>query len=56
MLKNNLYKNYTMSSLLDEIDLIELYTYKGKRTHYSEITKKQQDILNYFDSLINTTL
>lgn len=56
MLKNNLYKNYTMASLLDEIDLIEIFTYKGKKLHCSEITKKQKDIFNYFNLSIDSTL
>ena len=49
MLKNNLYKNYSMISLLDEIDIIEKFIYPGKKFHFSEITKKQKLILQYFD-------
>jgi len=49
MLKNNLYKNYSKSSLLDEIDVIEIFKYKGKKIHYSEITQKQRDILRCFN-------
>ncbi len=49
MIKNKLYKNYSMASLLDEIDVIEIFEYSGKKTHVSEITKKQRDILHYFD-------
>lgn len=57
MLKNNLYKNYSMASLLDEIDIIEIFDYRGKKIHFSEITKKQRDILHCFDiTLPNTTL
>ena len=49
MLKNNLYKNYSMASLLDEIDVIESFDYHGKKRHTSEITTKQQDIFDYFE-------
>lgn len=57
MLKNTLYKNYSMASLLDEIDIIEIFDYSGKKIHFSEITKKQRDILHCFDiTLPNTTL
>lgn len=49
MLKNDLYKNYSIASLLDEIDVIEIFNYSGKKIHFSEITKKQHDILRCFD-------
>ena len=48
MIKNDLYKNYSMSSLLDELDVIEIFEYSSKKTHYSEITKKQRKLLAYF--------
>lgn len=38
---NNLYKNYTMQSLLDELDTIEFYQQPGRAHHLSEITEKQ---------------
>jgi transposase len=52
MSDNNLYKNYSMASLLDEIDVIEIFEYNGKKTHFSEITKKQHDILQCFDIVL----
>ena len=52
MSKNNLYKNYSMASLLDEIDVIEIFGYQGKKVHVSEVTKKQRDIFQYFDIMI----
>jgi transposase len=42
MKKNNLYKNYTLSSLLDELDVISIYNYGDNKIHYSEITSKQK--------------
>lgn len=37
-----LFKNYTMQSLLDELDVIEYYQQPNKSHHLSEITTKQQ--------------
>lgn len=39
--ENGLYKKYTMQTLLDDLDIIELYQQSGKAHHLSEITKKQ---------------
>lgn len=39
---NNLYRNYTMQSLLDTLDIIEFYQQPGKTHHLSEITEKQR--------------
>jgi transposase len=44
MKDNKLYRNYTMQSLLDSLDVIERYDFEGQRYHCSEITKKQLDI------------
>jgi len=48
MKKHNLYKNYSMQLLIDELDLIERFDYEGKRFHCSEITKKQEHIYDCF--------
>jgi transposase len=48
MRDNDLYKNYTMQSLLDALDVIERYDYEGHRYHCSEITQKQRDIFACF--------
>lgn len=39
--ENGLYKKYTMQTLLDDLDINELYQQPGKAHHLSEITKKQ---------------
>lgn len=39
--EKGLYKKYTMQTLLDDLDIIELYQQPGKAHHLSEITKKQ---------------
>ena len=41
---NNLYKNYTMQSMLDTLDIIEYYQQPGRTHHLSEITEKQQTL------------
>jgi len=40
--ENSLFKNYTIQSLLDELDIIEYYHHPGKAHHVSEITSKQK--------------
>ena len=44
MRDNGLYKNFSMQSLLDSLDVIERYDFEIQRPHYSEITQKQRDI------------
>ena len=39
--EKGLYKKYTMQTLLDDLDIIELYQQPGKAHHLSELTKKQ---------------
>lgn len=39
--EKGLYKKYTMQTLLDDLDIIELYQQPGRDHHLSEITKKQ---------------
>ena len=48
MKETKLYSNYTMQTLLDEIDIIERFDYPKQQYHCSEITKKQQQIYSYF--------
>jgi transposase len=49
MKETNLYKNYTIDSLLDELDLIEQYVLPNNQVIYSEITGKQIDIFKKFN-------
>ncbi len=46
---NGLFKNHTMQSLLDELDVIEYYRQPGKAHHLSEITSKQQKLYEYMN-------
>jgi transposase len=48
MRDNDLYRNYTMQSLLDSLDVIERFDYWGIKSHYSEITEKQEKIYACF--------
>lgn len=56
MKDNNLYRNYTMQSLLDALDVIERYDYHGQIYHCSEITQKQQLLFACFNAVLPTTL
>lgn len=40
--ENGLFANYTMQSLLDELDIIEYYQQPGRAHHLSEITERQR--------------
>jgi len=42
--RENLYKNYTLQGLLDELDVIEKFTQPGKTSVIGEVTKKQQEL------------
>ncbi|MHB1420862.1 MAG: IS1634 family transposase, partial [Bacillota bacterium] len=48
MRDNNLYKDYTMQGLLDELDVIELFKQPGKKHHIGEMTNKQLAIYQLF--------
>jgi transposase len=48
MRDNDLYRNYTMQSLLDSLDVIERFDYEGIKSHCSEITEKQKKIYACF--------
>lgn len=49
MKQEQLYKNWTMQGLFDELDTIECFQQKGKRAHYSEVTTKQKTIYASFN-------
>lgn len=42
--KANLFKNYTMQEMLDELDIIERFQQPGKAPHMGEITEKQKNL------------
>jgi transposase len=56
MSENDLYKNDTMQSLFDKLDVIERYEFGGQRYHYSEITDKQCELYRCFGVQPPTTL
>ena len=47
--ENGLFSNYTMQTLLDELDIIEYYQQPGRAHHLSEITKKQRDLYEFME-------
>ena len=51
MKSRNLYRNYSIQSLLDELDVIERFDYQGQRTRYGEITERQRKIYEAFGIL-----
>ena len=53
MSDNNLYKNYTLQSLIDSMDVIEKIEI-GNNVHYSEITEKQRKIFEIFGCVLPT--
>ena len=44
MRENDLYRNYTLQELLDELDIIERFEHPGKKHHLGEATKKQLEL------------
>ena len=44
MSDHDLFKNYTMQELLDELDVIESYEQPGRKQRIGEITKKQMNL------------
>ena len=51
---NGLFNDYTMQSLLDELDVIEYYQQPGKAHHLSEITEKQCKLYELMDVYVPT--
>jgi transposase len=56
MSEHKLFRNYTIQSLLDAIDVIERFEYKGQRPHLSEITQKQRNLFECLGVKIPATL
>jgi transposase len=56
MREHKLFRNYTLQSLLDALDIIELYEYEGHRPHLSEITQKQKYLFECLDVPAPNTL
>ncbi|SDW74819.1 hypothetical protein SAMN05216391_11630 [Lachnospiraceae bacterium KHCPX20] len=52
--ENGLFSNYTLQSLLDELDIIEYYQQPGKAHHLSGITEKQRNLYAMMDVAVPT--
>lgn len=48
MKERQLYRNYSMPTLLDELNLIERFDYPGRKRQCGEVTGKQADIYAAF--------
>lgn len=48
VLDQDLYKSYTLRSLLDELDVIQRFDYPGRAPVYSEVTAKQAALFSAF--------
>lgn len=44
MQDQDLFRNYTIHGLLDELDVVECYHYPGSTMQYSEITQRQREL------------
>ena len=56
MSEKELYKNYTMQELLDELDVIETFEHPGSALRMGEVTKKQSQLYNTLGVVPPTTL
>ncbi|MEA1975732.1 MAG: transposase, partial [Bacillota bacterium] len=56
MSDNDLFKKYTLQEVLDEIDVIEKFSYPEKKTRIGEITKKQEKLFELLGVNSPTTL
>ena len=52
--EHGLFNNYTIQSLLDELDIIEYYQQPGKTHHMSEITEKQKNLYEMMNVSVPT--
>lgn len=48
MSDHDLFRNYTMQELLDQLDLIERFEQPGRKPRIGEMTKKQQTLYGFF--------
>jgi transposase len=46
MQENNLFKDYTLQELLDDLDIIECFEVPGQKLQLGEITKNQMDLFS----------
>lgn len=56
MQDKELFKIYTITELLDELETIECFNRPGHRTRFSEVTKKQREIFKAMDVYLRASL
>jgi hypothetical protein len=49
MSDHNLFKDYTLQELLDELDVIEIFEQLGHKPRIGEITQKQAELYGFLD-------
>jgi len=48
MQKTNLFKDYTLQEVLDELDIIECFAIPGQRLQVGEMTNRQAELYGKF--------
>jgi transposase len=56
MQDKELFKTYTITDLLDELETIECFNRPGRKTRFSEITKKQRELFNAMEVRLPASL
>ena len=56
MQDKELFKTYTITELLDELDAIERFQRLGRKIRFSEVTKKQEALFHYMEVKLPTSL
>ena len=56
MQDKQLFKTYTITELLDELDTIECFNRPGRKTRFSEITKKQRELFKAMEVALPASL
>lgn len=56
MQDTELFKTYTITELLDELETIECFSRPGRKTRFSEVTKKQRELFKAMEVSLPTSL
>jgi hypothetical protein len=56
MQDKELFKTYTITDLLDELETIECFNRPGRKTRFSEVTKKQRELFNAMEVRLPASL
>ncbi|MDR1044097.1 MAG: hypothetical protein LBP33_03135 [Candidatus Adiutrix sp.] len=56
MQDKELFETYTLTDLLDELETIECFNRQGRKTRFSEVTKKQRELFNAMEVRLPASL